>query len=195
MARPRPTAETPPPDGLTPSERKFIDEYLIDDNGVRAYRAAYPGATYASARTMAARLLAKVDIKAEVDAARKAQSARTRITADRVLKELAAVAFASLHDVVDTSDPDNPRMRPRTQIPRRAWAAVSSISRTKDGVRVKLFPKDAALDKLMRHLGLFKDLPALELLLNALPSPFADEVRRALARGPDRTDPTTPGAS
>lgn len=189
MARTRITAEAPEPDDLTPSERVFVQEYLIDRNGTRAYRVAYPGAGYATAKKQAAVLRTKGNVKAEIDSAVAAQEARTRITADRVLREVARLAFTNLSDLMDTSDPENPRMRPRKDVPASAWAAVQSISRTKDGVRVKLFSKDAALDRLMRHLGLYKDLPTLELLLGALPEGMAAEVRRAMLGGPRATSP------
>ena len=53
---------------MTDKQRKFCDEYLIDCNGVRAYQAAYPHIKNEhSARTLASRLLTKVDIKNYID--------------------------------------------------------------------------------------------------------------------------------
>ena len=87
----------------TEAQRRFVDEYLTDLNGTRAYRVAYPGASYAAARTNAGRLLALPAVAREVRAGRAAQRRRTRVTADRVLRELAAVAFS---DIADLFGPD-----------------------------------------------------------------------------------------
>lgn len=53
---------------MTDKERKFADEYLIDCNGTRAYKAAYPNIKNdRSASSLACKLLAKADIKAYID--------------------------------------------------------------------------------------------------------------------------------
>ena len=53
---------------MTDRQRKFADEYLIDCNATRAYKAAYPNIkNEGSARTLASRLLTKVDIKTYID--------------------------------------------------------------------------------------------------------------------------------
>ena len=88
---------------VTEAHRRFIDEYLIDLNGTRAYRVAYPGVSYAAARTNAGRLLALPAVAREVRAGRAAQRKRTRVTADRVLRELAAVAFSDIGELFDPS--------------------------------------------------------------------------------------------
>lgn len=53
---------------MTDKQKKFCDEYLIDCNATRAYKAAYPNIKNDhSARTLASRLLTKVDIKTYID--------------------------------------------------------------------------------------------------------------------------------
>lgn len=53
---------------MTDKQRKFADEYLTDCNATRAYLAAYPHVKNEhSARTLASRLLTKVDIKTYID--------------------------------------------------------------------------------------------------------------------------------
>lgn len=53
---------------MTDKQRKFCDEYLIDCNATRAYKAAYPNIKNDhSARTLASRLLTKVDIQGYID--------------------------------------------------------------------------------------------------------------------------------
>lgn len=53
---------------MTDSQRKFADEYIIDCNASRAYRAAYPNIKNNKvAKTNGSRLLAKANIKAYID--------------------------------------------------------------------------------------------------------------------------------
>ena len=167
--------------GLTDTERRFVDEYLTDLNGTQAYRRTYPRTPYASARVLATRLLAKVSIRAEIDAAIKARSQRTRITADKVLREYARLAFSDIGDVVDLSDPDSPRLKPRTDIPADARRTIQEVSRTQHGVKVKLADKRGALDKLAEHLGIAQPIPPLESLLAGLKPELAAAVRAELA--------------
>lgn len=69
---------------LTPSEERFASEYLIDLNATQAYRRVFPDVTDGSARTLGARLLAKVDIAERVAALKNERASRTGITSDRV---------------------------------------------------------------------------------------------------------------
>jgi len=67
----------------TPKETRFIEEYLIDQNGTQAaIRAKF---SEKSARTIACDLLIKPYIKELIKAAVEKQTIRTQITADKVL--------------------------------------------------------------------------------------------------------------
>lgn len=53
---------------LTDKQRKFCDEYLIDLNATRAYKAAYPHVkSEGAARACASKLLTKANIKTYID--------------------------------------------------------------------------------------------------------------------------------
>lgn len=53
---------------MTDKQRRFADEYLIDCNGTRAYKAAYPAVKRdAVAAQAASRLLRNVNVKAYID--------------------------------------------------------------------------------------------------------------------------------
>lgn len=53
---------------MTDRQRKFADEYLIDGNGTRAYKAAYPNVKKDStASVCASQLLRKPNVKAYID--------------------------------------------------------------------------------------------------------------------------------
>ncbi|AOG22057.1 terminase small subunit [Acidovorax sp. RAC01] len=85
--------------GLTPKQQRFVDEYMVDLNATQAaIRAGYSAHT---ANEQGSRLLANVSVQAAISIARKAQQERTGITADRVLTEIALVAFADARELVE----------------------------------------------------------------------------------------------
>ena len=52
---------------LTPNQKLFVNEYLIDRNGTRAYKAAYPNIKKDEVATAAAsRLLINVKVQEEI---------------------------------------------------------------------------------------------------------------------------------
>lgn len=76
---------------LTPKQERFVAEYLIDLNATQAaVRAGYSARTAAS---QGARLLKQSGVARAVQAAQQARAVRTEITQDRVLQELARIAF------------------------------------------------------------------------------------------------------
>ena len=76
---------------LTPKQQRFVDEYLIDCNATQAaIRAGYSPDT---AKQQGTENLAKPAIVAAIAAAQAARKERTQVTADRVAKELSAIAF------------------------------------------------------------------------------------------------------
>ena len=79
-------------DGLSPKQRIFIQEYLVDKNAARSAKSA--GYAARTARSAGARLLTNVDIAAAVAAGLAAQAKRADLSADKVLQELALIAFA-----------------------------------------------------------------------------------------------------
>ncbi len=174
---------------ITEAHRRFVDEYLTDLNGTRAYRVAYPGASYAAARTNAGRLLALPAVAREVRAGRAAQRKRTRVTADRVVRELAAIAFSDIGDLFDSNGRPIPvhRLDPVT---RRAIAAVS-IGRVdgpagvvREKFSVRFWDKLRALELLARYLGLDRPPPPLTAVLDALPEHVRLKVVTALSAPP-----------
>jgi phage terminase small subunit len=138
---------------LTPNQQRFVEEYLVDLNAAQAAtRAGYSAKT---ARVQGAKLLTNPNIQAAIQAAQQARSGETKITAARVLQELALIAFQDPAEFFDFRG-DRPIMRPACDIPEAARRAMSSI-RFKDGevAEVKFWSKDSALEKIGRHLGMF----------------------------------------
>lgn len=159
---------------LTGKQARFVAEYLVDLNATAAAkRAKYSEKT---AYSMGQRLLKKSEIQAEIQKGMDERARRTEITQDKVLKELAAIAFSNGTDfaqVVSREVPENvwdpvagvyrkvPRLVQLVQladtadIPEERKAAISSIKEGKHGIEVGSYDKIRALELLGKHLGLF----------------------------------------
>ena len=141
--------------GLRPKQARFVEEYLIDANDTRA--ATVAGYSRKTAKQQGARLLTNVDVAAAIAQARVARSERVQITADRVLEEIAAVAFAHMGQYATWSD-DKVSLTDSSEVDPRAVAEVSQrMTRYGNNVGIKLHDKLGALEKLGRHLGMWKD--------------------------------------
>lgn len=104
---------------------------------------------------------------------------RAGITQERILKELARLAFADIRDVVqwgdttvqdgvasDGSPIEKPyhgvTVRNSTDIDADAAAAITEISEGRDGIKIKLADKKGALELLARHMGMLNDKMKLQ---------------------------------
>lgn len=84
---------------LTKKQKLFCDEYLIDLNATRAYKAAYKNIKKdETARANSSRLLTNANIKSYIDKRMRDREKRTEITQDKVLEELSKIAFANGSD-------------------------------------------------------------------------------------------------
>ena len=145
---------------LTAKQQKFVEEYLIDLNATQAaIRAGYSSKT---AHEQGAQLLAKLSIKTAIDKAIAERSRRTGITQDRILRELAKVAFVNAIDVINMDEATI-----RGDANREDTAAIASVRvktiPTESGSgeiterEVKVYDKIKALELLGKHLGMFTD--------------------------------------
>ena len=143
---------------MTNKQKRFCVEYLIDLNATQAaIRAGYSTST---AGAIGAENLKKPQIRACIDKALAEQSKRTGVTADRVVRELAKVAFVNSDDVVDFDS-----VTVKSDASKDDTAAIASVRvktiPTKDGEgierEIKLADKLKALELLGKRFGLFTD--------------------------------------
>ncbi len=161
---------------LTPKQKAFIDEYLIDLNATQAaIRAGYSQNT---ASRIAIELLNKTHVSEKIQERMKDREKRTEITQDKVLAELAKIAFANGADFAKVIQKS--RLIPQydnrgneigkqeilytdveveltDQVPKDKLAAIAGIKSTKEGIEVKMNDKVKALELIGRHLGMFND--------------------------------------
>lgn len=139
---------------LTPKQQRFVAEYLVDLNGKQAaIRAGYSPKT---AEAQAARLLSNVKVQDAVRDAMAKRERRTEVTADRVLRELAAIGFYDIADYAEING-GSVILKATADIPRDKRAAIAGIKETQSGVEVKMADKLKALELIGRHLGMYAD--------------------------------------
>ena len=142
---------------LTPKQKLFADEYLIDLNATRAYKAAYKSVKKdETARTNGSRMLTNANVSKYIKERMNERSKRTEITRDNVLKELATIAFAKVTDFV-TIENGVVIVKDTKDIPKDLLPAIASIKEGKNGIEVSFYNKDKSLELLGRHLGMFND--------------------------------------
>jgi len=140
--------------GLTARQQRFIEEYLVDVNASQA--AIRAGFSEKESRCCGARLLRHPVVGEAVRTAIAERSKRTQITADRVLREYARIAFADIRKFT-TGQEGETDLKTLAELSDDDAAAVVELTGTPEGkgVKVKLHDKKRALDAIARHLGLF----------------------------------------
>lgn len=135
----------------------FVKEYLKDLNGTQAYiRAGYKVKDENSAAVMANRLLRNVKVQEKIQKAMAEREKRTEITQDRVLKEIANLAFTDRTGIVNLNN-NRLIIKNFDELTPEQKACISGVKETKYGIEVTFYNKEKALEMLGRHLGMFND--------------------------------------
>lgn len=143
---------------MTKKQNLFCEEYLIDLNATQA--AIRAGYSPDSAGDIGSENLKKPEIRARIDRALAERSRRTGVNADRVIRELARVAFVNAPDVINLSTAE---LQPDAS--EEDTAAIASVKvktiPAADGQgierEIKLADKLKALELLGKHLGMYTD--------------------------------------
>jgi phage terminase small subunit len=156
---------------LSAKHQVFVNKYLELWNGTKAYQIAYPGTKEVPARTSAARLLADANIKAQIDIRLSEMHMRT----DEALSRMADMARADVGDfidIIDTQDkswevnlfemdPDTGEIRTKknTKLIKKLKRkeVTDKFGNTVVEVEIELHDPQAALDKILRVSGAYKD--------------------------------------
>lgn len=194
---------------MTPKQERFAAEYLVDLNATQAaIRAGYSAKT---AYSVGQENLKKPELQSLIGDLMRERASRVELTADRVIAEIAAMAFYDPADLVEvmidvTDDPagaervaDGALVRidgrlfviagiagPRDikRLPERVRRAIVGWGWDRNGnFTLKLADKSKALDQLARHLGLFTDRIIVEQ--EGLGERLERARKRLLAAGPD----------
>ena len=143
---------------LTVREERFVEEYLVDLCG--AHAAVRAGYSPKKVTARAAILLARPRVKAAVKTAKDARSRATNITAERVLEELALVAFSDMQNYLDRGK-GGTKLKAFEDMPPGTSRAIEAVAETRgpqgDRVAVKVVDKMKALSRLCDHLGICRE--------------------------------------
>ena len=172
-------------DTLTPKQSRFVEEYLIDRNATAAARRA--GYSEQSASDIGRQLLQKTPVRSEIDRRTAELSRACGVRAERVLRELALLAFSNVahyrideHGHVHVVDGQGKGRMRAVQSIRRKVRTIGEDTVEVD-TEVRMWSKPAALTLLAKHLGLTKEREPLEVLLDALPPNIASILRGLIA--------------
>lgn len=142
---------------LTDKQKKFVEEYLIDLNATQsAIRAGYSPKT---ANEQGARLLVNVSIQEAISKAMAERSRRTGINQDRIVQELARIAFVKITDVVDPDGEINTNASDDDLACIESYKVEDSdsVNGSSSKREVKLASKIKALELLGKHVGMWND--------------------------------------
>jgi phage terminase small subunit len=166
---------------LTPKQMRFCDEYLADTNMNATQAAIKAGYAKKRASEQGYQLLQKTTVKEYIQKRMAERVERTEITQDKVLRELAIIAFSNAADyarvvekeaTIKLDDGDEVRVlddegKPvmyRTVEPILTDSltvdqqrALAVIKKGRDGFEVRPYDKVRALELLGKHIGMFKD--------------------------------------
>lgn len=153
---------------LSPRHELFVAGILAGKPQSQAYIDAGYRARGNAAESEASKLVRHPKVAAEIQRRRQAAVAAAvateQVTAERVIREAARIAFADLTQLIGiASNGDKGQfghgfvvVKSTNDIPEDLRVCIESIAQTKDGIRVKFHSKLAALDLLAKHLGILK---------------------------------------
>lgn len=149
---------------MTKKQKMFCDEYLVDLNSTQA--AIRAGYSAESAGSIGSALLKKVEIRARIDKALAERSKRTGVNADRVVRELARIAFANAADFIDFDSATVKQDASQDDTASIVSVRVKRIpGECGDGVEreVRIGDKLKALELLGKHQGMWSDKAELNV--------------------------------
>src|SRR5262245_48924654 len=147
---------------LSYKQLRFIDEYMIDLNGCQA--ALRAGYSWGAARK-ANRILAGPAVKAEIAARTAKLAEQASITVAEIVERLAAILRATMRDYLRLTEKgelvlDFSRATPHQMAAVQHVEIDRAAGEDADGAkkfRLRLYDKIAAADKLLRHLGAYRE--------------------------------------
>lgn len=170
---------------MTNKQKLFVDEYLIDFNATRAYKVVYKGCKKdETARVNGSKLLTNTNVNDYIQQRMKDREQRTEITQDKVLNELAKIAFSNATDFVrviekeyvqpvldsegNITDYKTTKYKSiditlTEELSEESKAAIAEIKEGKSGIGVKQHDKVKALELIGKHLGMFIDKTEIDI--------------------------------
>jgi phage terminase small subunit len=170
---------------LEPRQAAFVREYVVDFNGAQA--AIRAGYSEKGCRQQAARLLTDANIQTALAREVARREKRTEITADRVVMELARVAFFDKRRLYR----EDGSLKPPAEWDDDTAAVIASVEVLEEFAgrgadrelvgylkKVRIWDKIRALDILAKHTGVYRD--NILQIVNVIQSPQWVQLRAVL---------------
>jgi len=165
-------------------DKIFCEEYIIDFSPKNAaLRAGFKESTAAEAwEWIREENPTKPEAKAYINKLIAERSKRTGITADRVLQELARIAFADITHAVNISD--GMVLKDAAADDTAAIAAIKIKKGRISEREVRMHDKTRALELLGRHIGILKESLQIEgaipVIIDDVPEETAEDVKKTM---------------
>lgn len=146
--------------GLTPKQEGFARAYVECGNATAAYRKAYNASTMKpdSVWRKALEVLQNVKVAARIQQLQEAAAKRHGITVEKVIGKLADIALHDVRKAVKWDAKGTVTLTDSEALDEATAYAISEVSTTANGTRIKFHDKQSALVSLGKHLGMFKDV-------------------------------------
>lgn len=164
----------------------FVKEYLKDLNKTQAYiRAGYKCKNENVAAASAVKLLRNPKIMKKIQEEMQKREHRTEVTQDRVLKEIAHLAFTDRTGIVNLES-NRVIIKDFSELTPEQRACIAGVKEGKFGIEVTFYNKEKALEMLGRHLGMFSDKLKVEgemKVSNPISQLTTEELRELIRNG------------
>lgn len=146
---------------MTEQVKRFLDDYFVTLNGYKS--AVNAGFSEKTATVQACQMLGIEENQVYLQNLRESLSEKTGISQQKVLEEIAKIAFSDIRNYYQ----DDNNLKPICDLEDNEAAALASVKSYEEKLQgseiiigvnkeIKLYDKLAGLEKLARHLGLYQ---------------------------------------
>lgn len=194
---------------LNDKQTRFIDEYMLDMNATRAYKAVYACKSEAGARASSSALLTNPNVKQELTKRKKELNDKYKMTSEDVLKELGKMLQPKQTDFtkikeeeIEYYELDEITKKPikktkkikvvdvveTDKLTEDQKSAISGIEQTKYGIKISLYDKIKLFELYGKMTGMLQEHEQeyQGIDTGALKELSKEELQKLLDKGSDK---------
>lgn len=166
---------------ISAKKKRLVDEYLKDLHQYNAYIRAGFKSRESVGRLAARKMFSHPHIQAAISQRMRELTRRCEVTAERVLKEIAAIGYSNLQDFCSWDD-RRIKLKKSEELTREQMSCISEVIEQVNNtgfrsIRIKTHSKMNALQMLAKYVGLEREGG----VSNMTPAELVEELRRAEA--------------